>query len=101
MNPVWSAEQRRCLEALGFALYRVAAADQTHAPTPAAIDPLLSALLRAAGRDPTRGDSARIDANAWVREMQIPSFSALRADPAAKRALWPRLRAARRDRSAS
>ena len=95
MSSTWSAEQRRCLEALGFALYRSAAAGSTHAPEPAAIDPLLHALLCAAGHDPARGDPARIDATAWMREMQIPSLPALRADPAAKRALWPRLRTLR------
>jgi hypothetical protein len=93
VNAIWSAEQRRCLDALGFTLYRSTTADAPAATAPVAIDPLLHALLRAADRDP-----ARIDAQAWLREMQVHSLATLRADPMAKRALWPRLRAARRGR---
>ncbi len=93
MSAVWTVEQRRCLDALGFALYRSARADAAQAMASAATDPLLRALLRAATRDP-----ARTDTDAWSRAMRIPSLIELRTDPAAKRALWPRLRAARRGR---
>jgi hypothetical protein len=96
MNAMWSAEQRRCLEALGFTLYRSVSEATADAIATPSIDPLLRALLRSADRDP-----ARIDAQAWMREMQIQSLDALRADPGAKRALWPRLRVARRERSRS
>lgn len=51
-------------------------------------DPLLHALLRAAGRDPGAQDAARL-VQAW------PSLSELRGNAAAKRRLWPQLRALR------
>jgi hypothetical protein len=99
----WSAHQRRLLDALGYELLvpgrvgaapmAVAAAGVRDAPAnedvaPAMRDarapgsPLLDALRRAAGGAdplPLAGDLA-----------------ALRRDPAAKRALWPRLRALRK-----
>ena len=95
MNAVWSDEQQRCLAALGYTLYRTAAAVQT-AEAATAIDPLLRALLRAANRS-----HAQIDADAWMISLQIPQLSELRNDPAAKRMLWPRLRASRRERDPS
>jgi hypothetical protein len=115
MSLSWSPQQREALEAMGLPVYRMAgatapaaartdastaapAAARTDASTaaPAAIrgesaaastlDPLMLALLRAAGlgRDaaPLTGD--------W------PAPQTLRRDPQAKRALWPRLRALRR-----
>ena len=95
----WSAHQRQLLEALGYELLepgrvgaipavpaapiRVAEAGPKAAPAAANdVSRLLEALRRAAGgADPVAlaGDLAR-----------------LRRDPAAKRALWPRLRALRR-----
>jgi hypothetical protein len=103
MSLSWSPQQREALEAMGLPVYRMAgttapAAARTDASTaaPAAmrgesaaastLDPLMLALLRAAGlgRDaaPLTGD--------W------PAPQTLRRDPQAKRALWPRLRALRR-----
>ena len=122
MNAVWSSEQQRLLMALGYTLYRpagsiaiapdasIAALDRasTTAPTASAIEgyaprhassviePLLRALLRAGGSDP--GQVA--DAESWLRAQQIPSLTQLRNNPAAKRALWPRLRALRRQQIA-
>ena len=99
MNAVWSDEQQRCLAALGYTLYRTAALPAPAAQTAGAesmIDPLLRALLLAANRD-----HARIDAQAWVLSLQIPSLGELRNDPVAKRTLWPRLRASRRERDPS
>lgn len=81
----WDPWQREVLEALGHRVY-------ARAPRPGDVvpeDPLAHALLRAAGRTPTDADAA-----ALLRE--LPPLAALRADPAAKRALWPRLRALRR-----
>ncbi|MGH8030791.1 MAG: hypothetical protein ACREO8_00110 [Luteimonas sp.] len=76
----WDALQRDVLATMGYTLYR--------AVTPAVPDhPLLHALLRAAGRD-----ADAMDANALCREWGPPA--ALRTS-AAKRALWPRLRALR------
>ena len=54
-------------------------------------DRLLRALLRAAGYAPDAADWAELTA-------QWPPAERLRRDPAAKRALWPRLRALRRAR---
>lgn len=56
-----------------------------------AADRLLRALLRAAGYAPDAADWAEL-ASQW------PPADRLRRDPAAKRALWPRLRALRRAR---
>jgi DNA polymerase III psi subunit len=52
-------------------------------------DRLHFALIRAAGCNPNAPGVAEVIA-AW------PTAEELRADPAAKRALWPRLRALRR-----
>ena len=94
----WDPFQREALAELGHRLYRVRgtevpsgpdsvepippparAARPAPPPSGAAIDPLLCALMRAAGTDALPG----LD------------LDALRHDPAAKRALWPRLRALR------
>lgn len=58
-------------------------------PAPSAQDRLARALLRAAGRAPDAADALALLA-------QWPDPARLRRDPAAKRALWPRLRALRR-----
>lgn len=100
MSPSWSPQQREALQAMGLPVYRMAdAAPQAAAPAdaPAAMrgestaaasthDPLMLALLRAAGL----GRDAAPLAGDW------PPPQALRRDPQAKRALWPRLRAMRR-----
>lgn len=76
----WSAEQREWLRALGHEPYR-------HAGLPD--DPLLHAVLRAAGQDPA-------DARAAVLLLaDLPPVATLRGDAAAKRRLWPRLRTMR------
>lgn len=92
MNVAWSDEQRRCLDALGYALYRPVAAA---APHDDAETPLMRALLLAARHDP----AAIADTGHWLRAQQVPSLAQLRNDPAAKRALWPRLRALRQVRA--
>lgn len=66
------------------------------APTPARAasrlpDKLHFALIRASGCNPNAEDAAAIIAR-W------PPSSELRGNPAAKRALWPQLRALRRQR---
>ena len=66
-----------------------AAAVRATAPT----SPLERALLSATGQ------SRRSEARAVLDELKI-DFDALRNDPAAKRALWPRLRAIRAKRRA-
>jgi hypothetical protein len=75
----WSPEQVEWLRALG------------HEPLgPAGLppDPLLHAVVRAAGRDPA-------DAQAVALLGPLPPVSLLRGDADAKRRLWPRLRALR------
>ena len=102
----WSAHQRRLLDALGYELLvpgrvgpsapamvgREPAANDAPASAPAAAraavartpgaSPLLDALRRAAGG---------VDPGTLVGDLDR-----LRRDPAAKRALWPRLRALRK-----
>ena len=88
----WTVQQQAMLEAMGYTLWRTAGATpdvpapRDDAPAPRAAtrdeDPLLRALRRAAGgRDPSA---------------VLPPLDRLRGDAAAKRALWPRLRALRR-----
>ncbi|WP_339830095.1 hypothetical protein [uncultured Arenimonas sp.] len=83
----WSADQQVLLGAMGYVLYRHGAAADA-APEAAADLPegrLLQALRRAARRDDLDG-------------LALPPFEKLRTDASAKRALWARLRAARRSR---
>jgi hypothetical protein len=98
----WDPFQREALAELGHRLYRMRGAEASPgpgsveragavapptrparpvAPPPARTlqDPLLRALMRAAGTD----------------ALPPLDLDALRRDPAAKRALWPRLRALR------
>lgn len=80
---IWDPLQREVLEALGHTVYR------TTAPAAAALpdDVLLHALLRAAGRDADAPDAVAL-CREWMPTTRL-------RDPAAKRALWPRLRALR------
>lgn len=114
MNVPWSTEQREWLQAMGYDLLAPAGTSvNEEAPTPAAVpmapavvdmpparaatptpaslaatpdltDPLLRALLRAS-RCNDVGELARLAGD----------LTLLRRDPAAKRALWPALRALR------
>lgn len=114
MSAPWSAEQREWLQAMGYDLLAPAGAPALDpAPAPAAVpqampavdapraraarprppssaatvdltDPLLRALLRASRCD---------DLEALAR--LAGDLGSLRRDPAAKRALWPALRALR------
>jgi len=93
----WNPQQQAMLSAMGYTLYRQAGAAQ-ESPMPAvgqtpqaaasghaSTDRLLKALVRAAGgRD--------------LAALLLPPMEQLRASGAAKRALWPRLRALRRNR---
>ena len=95
----WNPQQQAMLSAMGYTLYRQAGAapaalpaavaepaggPPAPAPKPAAQgDRLLQALARAAGgRD--------------LAALALPPMEQLRASGAAKRALWPALRALRR-----
>ncbi|WP_081770207.1 hypothetical protein [Luteimonas huabeiensis] len=79
----WDGVQRGALEALGYRLYRRAGP----AAPPAPDDPLSRALLRAAGVDPDDPEAGRL-CGEWPAPAQLRTA-------AAKRALWPRLRALR------
>ena len=85
MSMQWDPVQREVLAALGHVVYRVAPA--TMAPAIPG-DALLHALLRAAGRTAAADDAATL-CRAWP-------IARLRGDGAAKRALWPQVRALRR-----
>lgn len=86
MNPAWSALQRDTLDAMGLTAYRTVG---VAVPGELPDDPLIDALLRAAGRTRDGEDTVRL-ARTW------PAPRTLRNDPRAKRALWPQLRALRR-----
>ena len=79
MSEAWDPFQRAVLAELGHPVLVVALPE----------DPMLDALLRAAGRTRGSGDAARL-VRGW------PAPASLRGDPAAKRALWPVLRRLRR-----
>jgi hypothetical protein len=86
VNLSWSPLQREMLEAMGLPVYRTVG---VALPGQLPDDPLIDALLRAAGRSRDGDDIFRL-AKAW------PAPRTLRTDPGAKRALWPQLRALRR-----
>ncbi len=80
---MWDAFQRDVLAALGHAPMALA-------PPELPDDPLLHALVRAAGRHPGSADLAQL-----LR--RLPASASLRGDAARKRAAWPQLRRLRRD----
>ena len=89
----WSADQQAMLGAMGYVLYRHGAPQDAPAMPAMPADAgarlpegrLLQALRRAARSDDLDG-------------LALPPYEKLRADASAKRALWIRLRAARRSR---
>ena len=83
MTTMWDGFQREVLTALGHVVYRPAGAPPTsrHVAADGGAPPLLQALARAAG----------VPAD---RLVDLPPLAQLR-NAAAKRALWPRLRAMR------
>lgn len=86
MNLSWSPLQREVLESMGLPVYRAVG---IAAPDELPDDPLIHALLRAAGRSSDAEDAVRL-IKTW------PASRTLRTDPHVKRALWPQLRALRR-----
>ena len=104
----WTGEQREWLQALGHDVLMLAPVGSdvraerdrpSSAEMPAnsragagaakpasSVSPLLRALARAAGR--SEGDAEFLKT--------VPDISVLRGNPAARRALWPRLRALRK-----
>ncbi len=114
-DALWTPEQQQWLQAMGHSVWQMATADavadastddrdarreaaellreerpQRRTPEPmaraAAPDRLTAAVLRAARREPGDVDVAAL----------LADVAALRGNAAAKRALWPRLRALRR-----
>lgn len=96
----WNPQQQAMLSAMGYTLYRQAGAPvamaaagsasvaepvRDYASPGAAGDRLLKALARAAGGHD-------------LASLALPPIEQLRASGAAKRALWPTLRALRRKR---
>jgi len=79
----WDAFQRDALAELGLVLY-----EQAPPPLGPADLPMLERLARAAGVE-----AGRLHAQADIAAASL----VLRGDAAAKRALWPRLRAMRRN----
>ena len=79
---MWDAFQREILSALGHVPLVLAPPDLPD-------DPLLHAVLRAAGRGRDSDDLPQL-----LRT--LPATSTLRGNAAAKRALWPQLRRLRR-----
>ena len=77
----WDGLQCAVLDALGHTRYRVHAAAADALPD----DPLLDAVLRAAGRSREAADAALV-------MRQVGTLPPLRRSPQAKRALWPLLR---------
>jgi len=114
MTAPWSQQQREWLQALGHEVLMlgqgsVATTDALSEPradatipagkagaarrdipaqaaTAASDAPLLRALARAAGRPPQDNELQQV----------LPDLAALRGNPAARRALWPQLRALRK-----
>ncbi len=82
VSAMWDPFQREVLAELGHAAYVMALPE----------DPMLDALLQAAGRSRASADAAML-ARAW------PDPASLRGNAAAKRALWPQLRGLRRNRA--
>ena len=79
MSEMWDPFQREVLAELGHVAYAIALPE----------DPMLDALLHAAGRSRASADAAAL-ARAW------PAPATLRGNAEAKRALWPQLRGLRR-----
>lgn len=118
MSGLWSAEQREWLQAMGHSVMTLAS-DQAEepavavaeAPAPAAQRPLAQAGATASRAEPSRPAApARGAGEALLRAvlraarrgpddpavLALFDAQALRGNAAAKRALWPRLRALRR-----
>ncbi|MCY7313214.1 MAG: DNA polymerase III subunit psi [Pseudoxanthomonas sp.] len=119
MSTFWSAQQQHWLTALGHTVYEqgqalpfaapaaragIAPPHRRTAPPPVAAVPGSAATPRSASRLPDKLHIALIRASgcnpnaagAGALMAQWPAASALRGNAAAKRALWPQLRALRK-----
>ncbi|MFN7183897.1 MAG: hypothetical protein ACK4MZ_06890 [Thermomonas haemolytica] len=106
----WDPFQRAVLAELGHDVYRVAAAPAAAAPVPATghSAPAEAGSGAATGSDARDAallaklaQAARLSPQALLAQQTgiADLLPRLRTDPAAKRALWPRLRALRRGRA--
>ncbi len=127
MSELWSAQQREWLDAMGHAVWSMASAETRAAerqPEPSEAGRPASAMREAAallgdarpsrsagaGSTPARGTGSDRLMQALLRAAGsadeavvaglVGDIAALRGNAAAKRSLWPRLRALRRDRGA-
>ncbi|MFT3808265.1 hypothetical protein [Arenimonas sp.] len=92
---LWTAEQERLLQAMGFTPYARAGAP------PAFAEPVAAAVLvNAGGFDLLRAALRRAAGDCGIDAL-VGDLARLRKDPAGKRALWPKLRALRRAGSPS
>ncbi len=98
MSTLDASSRQRILDVLGYTLYAPA---QAALPSVAAVpgidanDRLVLAVLRAAGVEASMLD----DVTGWWLLQGWVAPARLRSDPAAKRALWPHLRAMRKTRT--
>ena len=106
----WDPFQRAVLAELGHDAYRVAAASSGGAPVAVAGHAAPAAAGPGAGMGSDARDAALLAKLAQAARLSPQALLAqqagiadllprLRSDPAAKRALWPRLRALRRGRA--
>ncbi len=96
----WNPQQQAMLSAMGYTLYRQAGAP---APTAAAGSASVAEPVRAEASPGATGDRllkalARAAGGHDLASLALPPIEQLRASGAAKRALWPTLRALRRKR---
>ena len=93
----WNPQQQAMLSAMGYTLYRQAgAAPPVH--DGGAVEPARAAPLAAGSPDRLLQALVRAAGGRDLAALPLPPLDQLRASAAAKRALWPRLRALRRHR---
>lgn len=91
----WSPQQQAMLSAMGYTLYRQAGA----APVSAGVaEPVRAQASPAASADRLLQALARAAGGHDLAALALPPIEQLRTSGAAKRALWPTLRALRRKR---
>lgn len=94
----WNPHQHRLLTALGYTVYRqISPAATTVAMASDAVPPTIAASMVTADAGATLLQALRKAANGRdIAALALPPIEQLRRDPAAKRALWPQLRALRK-----
>lgn len=94
----WNPHQHRLLTALGYTVHRqISPAVTAVAMASAAVPPASAALTVSADAGTALLQALRKAANGRdIDALALPPIEQLRSDPAAKRALWPQLRALRK-----